>query len=58
MLFSPECSCQSLLCAEYAEELRAMLQGGVKCELETLYALGLGFVSVFLEKCLQERDYV
>lgn len=43
---------------EYAEEVESMLEGGVKCELEALYTLGLSFISSFVEDSLMNGDYV
>lgn len=35
-----------------------MQAGGRKCELEALYAFGLGFVAAFLERCLLAQDHI
>ncbi len=32
--------------------------GGVKCELEAMYVLGLPVVSQFVEAALEVRDYI
>lgn len=41
----------------YVDELLQMQASGRKCELESLYTFGLGFISAFLEKCILTEDY-
>jgi hypothetical protein len=43
---------------EYAEELRLMNAGGVKCELENLYSLGSDHLGNFLEEAILTGDYI
>ena len=43
---------------EYEAELHAMLDGEVKCELETLYSLGSNYMGDFLESALEEGDFI
>eukprot|EP01036_Dinobryon_divergens_P028412 gene28413-37349_t len=46
------------LLPEYAEEIEAMRDGGVKCELESVFIFGFGFLISFLERCLLIQDYI
>eukprot|EP01032_Pedospumella_encystans_P014005 gene14005-16102_t len=43
---------------EYGQELHQMLLAGVKCEIESCYSLGLSFLPNFLERCMNNGDFI
>ena len=43
---------------EYEDEIRHMLDGNIKCELEALYGLGLEAFSTWILDRLQSADYI
>jgi meiotic recombination protein SPO11 len=43
---------------EYQAEIEAMLDGDVKCELESLYSLGINYLQDFLAAALERGDMI
>ena len=43
---------------EYQAEIEAMLDGDVKCELESLYSLGINYLQDFLAAALEQEDMI
>lgn len=42
----------------YKAEVHEVQAGGRKCELESLYTLGIGYVSEFFKEAIRGKDYI